>query len=394
MKRRIAASLAMGALALATLADAAPLRVERSGDTYYTAVCAGSPRRGEANCTSKIVTDSKGTPLSFASPPINGLTPADLRDAYKIDGDGDAATIVAIVDAFGYDNAESDLAVYRAQFGLAACTTANGCFKKLNQHGQEGNYPDQDIPWARESALDLDVASAMCPNCRLYLIEANTNQLVALGVSVNTAAALGAHVISNSYAGGEEGSEPYESRYYDHPKIAVTASSGDDGFGVLFPASAPNVIAVGGTHLTRDASARGWSETVWKGAGSGCSAIYAKPAWQMDTGCPNRMVADISAVADPATGAAVYGPNNSGVSAWLVLGGTSLAAPLVAGIYGNKAGKVHAAESLYKKPRKRLFDIKSGSNGVCDPAYYCNGMKGYDGPTGNGSPDGTSAFGK
>ena len=394
MKRARTACLVAGLLGLATTATAADVKVERSGNTYYAAVCAVPLQPLHANCTAKIVTDQTGKALSFARPPINGLTPADLRDAYKIATDGDASTIIAIVDAYGYDNAESDLAVYRAHWGLPACTTANGCFKKLNQRGEEGDYPKQDVHWAQESALDLDMASAMCPNCKLFLLEATTNQLAALGFSVNTAASLGAHVISNSYAGGEGGSEPYESRYYDHPEIAVTASSGDDGYGVLFPASASHVIAVGGTHLVRNNSKRGWSETVWKGAGSGCSALYVKPAWQTDTGCPNRMVADVSAVADPATGAAVYGPNNSGVSAWLVLGGTSLAAPLVGGIYGNKAGKVNAANTLYKKPSRRLFDIRSGNNGVCDPTYFCNGVKGYDGPTGNGSPNGMAAFGK
>jgi subtilase family serine protease len=396
MNRFVIAAWALAASVLCWMvaASAANVKVERSGNVYYTSVCGKTLQRLHANCTAKIVTDSAGAPLSSAQPPIGGLTATDLRDAYKIDTDGDSSTIIAIVDAYGYDNAESDLAVYRAQFGLPPCTTDNGCFKKLNQQGQEGGYPKQDIHWAEESALDLDMASAMCPNCKLYLIEATTNQLAALGFSENTAASLGAHVISNSYAGGEAGSQPYETRYYDHPGIAVTASTGDNGYEVLFPASSPHVIAVGGTHLVRDGSSRGWSETVWKGAGSGCSALYEKPAWQTDTGCTNRMVGDVAADADPATGAAVYGPNSNGVSTWLVLGGTSLAAPLVGGIFGNNAGKVNAASTAYKKPKKRLFDIKSGSNGVCSPAYFCNGEKGYDGPTGNGTPNGIAAFGK
>ena len=333
-----------------------------------------------------------------AQPPISGKTPADLRDAYKITANGSSSTIIAIVDAFGYDHAEDDLGVYRAQWGISACTTANGCFKKLNQKGKQKDYPAQNIGWAQESALDLDMASAMCPNCTLYLVEADTNSFKNLGTAVVTAAALGAHVISNSYGGTEGRYAPNFEHYYNHPGVAVTASTGDDGYGKQAPADMPSVIAVGGTHLVADGSSRGWTETVWRGAGSGCSRIFPKPAWQTDVHCPNRTEADVSAVADPATGVAVFGPNGAGVGTWLVFGGTSVSAPLIGGIFGANGGTVNAASTIYAHS-SALFDVTSGNNGLCGQGktgvrqYLCNGEVGYDGPTGLGTPNGITAFG-
>lgn len=393
MRRVILGGLLTAAAAafLIAGANAQSMPVEKSGNTYHIAVC-GKVYGLAARCHAHIVTDSVGHPLAHALPPIGGKTPSDLRDAYKVDASGSPSTIIAIVDAFGYDNAESDLAVYRSQFGLPACTRKNGCFKKLNQRGKQKNYPAQNLGWAQESALDLDMASAMCPNCTIYLVEADTNSFRNLGEAVNTAASLGAHVISNSY-GGKEGKrvanfEPF----YDHPGVAVTASTGDDGYGVQAPADMPGVISVGGTHLIADGSNRGWSETVWRGAGSGCSKVFAKPAWQTDNGCKQRMIGDTSAVADPATGVAVYGPNNQGGSSWFVFGGTSVSAPLVGGIFGANGGAVDAASTIYANT-SALFDVTSGSNGTCRKPYFCTGEAGYDGPTGWGTPNGTAAFG-
>ena len=152
------------------------------------------------------------------------------------------------------------------------------------------------------------------------------------------------------------------------------------------------MVAVGGTHLVTDGSKRGWAETVWSGAGSGCSSIYTKPAWQDDATCTKRMEADVSAVADPATGVAVFGPNSAGVGTWLVFGGTSVSAPLVGGVYGVNGKKVKSyAKTLWTK-RTKLFDVTSGSNGSCGGTYYCTAKPGYDGPTGNGTPNGIKAF--
>jgi hypothetical protein len=162
---------------------------------------------------------------------------------------------------------------------------------------------------------------------------------------------------------------------------------------VGFPASSPHVIAVGGTDLYVDTTTeRGWRETAWAGAGSGCSQFYAKPAWQHDKGCPKRMEADVSAVASPGTGVSVYGPTGRGGSGWMVFGGTSVSAPLIGGVYGNNGGAVNYAENLYQHTDK-LNDVTTGANGTCKIAYRCTAVEGYDGPTGWGTPNGLAAFG-
>ena len=380
---------ALAAFGLATGANALSGPVLQSGNTYHRAACGPSVGLA-AHCHAQIVTDAKGHPLVNRSRFVSGYSPASLRDAYKVTGTGSSSTIIAIVDAYGYTNAERDLGVYRSQFGLQPCTTSNGCFKKLNQNGVQGSYPAQNTGWAQESALDLDMASAMCSSCKIYLIEANSSSYSNLAAAENTAARLGAHAISNSYGGGETGTTSYESAY-NHPGIAITVSSGDSGYGVEFPASSPHVTAVGGTHLVTAGNSRGWTETVWSGAGSGCSSVYAKPSWQHDAGCSRRTVADVSAVADPNTGVAVYGPVNSRSSGWLVFGGTSVAAPLIAGIYGVNGGAVNYGSDPYNNTGA-LFDVTSGSNGSCGGSYLCTAKVGYDGPSGLGTPNGAGAF--
>jgi subtilase family serine protease len=342
----------------------------------------------EARCHARVIVDPEGKPVPNATPA--GLGPAQLRDAYKITSGGSSSTVIAIVDAFGYPNAESDLATYRSTFGLSPCTTANGCFRKVNQAGVQGNYPRTDTGWSQESALDLDMASAICPNCKLILVEGSSASFQDLATAVNTAASLGAHVISNSYGGGESGGASFDS-FYTHAGVAVTASSGDSGFGVEFPASSPHVTAVGGTSLRTAANTRGWTETTWSGAGSGCSTVFAKPSWQTDTGCAKRTVADVSAVADPNTGVAVFGPASRSKSAFLVFGGTSVAAPLIGAIYAVNGGAVSSGSDPYAHT-SALFDVTSGSNGSCGGTYLCTSGVGYDGPTGLGTPNGTGAF--
>jgi subtilase family serine protease len=386
----LSAIFALGLSSAATADDLSA--VHRSGNTFYKAVC-NKIEAGKARCHAHIVTDAAGKAVENDGSRITGYAPADLTDAYKTTGkNGNSTTIVAAVDAFGYTNAEADLQVYRTQWGLPTCTTANGCFKKLNQTGQQGNYPAQDIGWAQESALDIDMLSAMCPNCQVWLVEGNSNSFSDLAASVNTAASLGAHVISNSYGGGEGGGGDSA---YNHTGIAITASTGDHGFaaGPQFPATSPHVIAVGGTRLVHDASQRGWAETAWTGAGSGCSTVYAKPTWQTDANCSKRMEADVSADSDPGTGVAVFAPNSAGNGTWLRFGGTSVAAPLIGGIYGANGKKVkHYAQTLYRKT-KQLFDVTSGNNGTtCGGSYFCTAMPGYDGPTGLGTPNGIKAF--
>jgi subtilase family serine protease len=296
------------------------------------------------------------------------------------------------VDAFDDPNAESDLAQYRANFGLPACTTANGCFRKVNQNG--GTLaPVPDVGWAEEISLDLDMVSAVCPLCHILLVEGTTNSFANLGAAVNRAATLQANAISNSYGGGDA-SDASNGRFYNHPGIAVTASSGDAGFGVEYPASSQFVVAVGGTSLVRSTSTRGWSETVWAGAGSGCSRFNTAipSASTFNTGCARRAVADVSAVADPNTGVAVFDTFGTG-GTWFVFGGTSVAAPIIAAVYGlaGNSGSIDANDFPYQHSTS-LFDVTAGSNGSCSPTQLCRARVGWDGPTGLGTPNGTGAF--
>ena len=355
----------------------------------YEAVCGPAPR-GSARCLADVLTVGGATSPGTATPLITatplGYGPADLQDAYGIVSEAATAgssQTVALVDAYDDPTAEADLATYRTHFGLSACTTANGCFRKVNERGGT-SYPAQSGDWAGEISLDLDAVSAICPRCHLLLVEADSSYIFDLAASVDEAATLGATQISNSYGNGEFAGDTSFDADYDHPGIAITASSGDDGYGVSFPASSPYVTAVGGTSLTPAPSVpRGWSEAAWAGGGSGCSVYESKPAWQLDSGCATRTVADVSAVADPATGAAVYSSSNGG---WLVFGGTSLASPIVAA-YDALVGAAAASPQYPYAHLGSYYDITSGTNGSCGN-YLCTALGGYDGPTGLGTPHG------
>ncbi len=330
-------------------------------------------------------------PSALGSP--SGFDPLSLQSAYALPSStAGSGQTVGIVDAYDDPTAESDLAVYRSQFGLPACTTSNGCFSKVNETGGT-TMPASNSGWAQEISLDLDMASAICPKCHILLVEANDNSYGNLGTSVNTAVTLGATTVSNSYGGGEFSGETSYDTYYYHPGHAITASTGDLGYGVQFPAASPYVTAVGGTSLSRASNARGWTETAWSGAGSGCSAYESKPSWQSDTSCSRRTVADVSAVADPNTGVAVYDSTpNGGAYGWLVFGGTSVASPIIASVYALAGNASSVTFGSYPYSHTSfLFDITSGSNGSCG-TYLCNAGTAYDGPTGLGTPNGTLAF--
>ena len=329
----------------------------------------------------------------------SGYFPADLQSAYNLPSStaGTGQTI-GIVDAYNNPNIASDLSVYRSQFGLPSCTTSNGCFRVVNQNGGS-KLPRSNGGWAEEIALDVEMASAICPNCHILLVEASSASLANLGSAVNEAAALGANVISNSYGGSESSSDPsYDTSYYNHPGIAITASSGDKGYGAQYPAASQYVTAVGGTTLSRNSSTRGWGETTWSGAGSGCSAYDAQPSWQSSVSnitsvCTKRAIADVSAVADPNTGVAVYDSYSyQGAVGWLVFGGTSVASPIIAGVYalaGNASSVTYG--SFPFAHLTTLNDVTTGSNGSCGN-LLCNSTTGWDGPTGLGTPNGTGSF--
>lgn len=353
----------------------------------------GGRARVQVTCLALVRTDVRPQHGIQPQAKPRGLGAFDIRDAYRLPSgtDGRGRT-VAIVNVFDDPKAEADLAVYRAQYGLPPCTAASGCFRKINATGGT-TLPHPDTGWSEEISLDLDMVSAACPLCHILLVEADQATIAALGTGVDTAVRLGAKYVSNSYGATEDQVKSGEEvRHFDHPGVAITAASGDSGYGVLFPSSASHVTAVGGTSLTRATNARGWDEIAWSGSGSGCSAAAAKPPWQRDTGCARRTVADVAAVADPATGVAVY--DSYGLGGWLVVGGTSAATPIIAGAYalaGSLPEKGYAASSPYAQPQF-LNDIVRGSTGTCEPAYLCTAGPGYDGPTGLGTPNGVTAF--
>jgi subtilase family serine protease len=402
--------------AAATKAAATKASVPKATPNVTWTKACSAPQPGYAACHAQRVTGGvteymaeraaqQGvTPKAADAATPSGFGPTNLWSAYGLTSAAaanGAGETIAIVDAYDDPNAEADLATYRTYYGLSACTTANGCFKKVSQTGSTTSLPSADAGWAEEISLDLDMASAICPNCNILLVEATSASYANLGAAVNRAVTLGAKYVSNSYGGSESSSEStYDTAYYQHAGVAITVSSGDSGYGVEYPASSRYVTAVGGTKLVTSSTTRGWTETVWKtssteGAGSGCSSYETKPSWQTDTSCTKRIVADVSAVADPATGVSVY--DSYGITAgWYTFGGTSVSSPIIAAVYalaGTPSTSSYPAAFPYAHAgTSALNDVTSGNNGTCTVSYYCTATTGYDGPTGWGTPQGTTAF--
>jgi subtilase family serine protease len=366
--------------------------------------------QGYARCHAIVSSMAHGRATN--TNPNAGYTPAQLQSAYALasasaaNGSGET---VAIVDAYDDPKAISDLDTYRRTFGLGGCTVsppaASGCtltngatVRKVSQTGTQ-TYPRGNHGWGQEISLDLDMVSAICPHCNILLVEATTNSIANLGIAENEAATLGANAISNSYGASEFSGETADDGNYDHPGVAVTASTGDSGYGVEWPAASPSVTAAGGTSLTAASNARGWTETAWSGAGSGCSAYESRPSWQaiaaITAVCARRATADVSAVADPNTGVSVYDTYAGllGQSGWLVFGGTSVASPIIASVYA-LAGNTSTAPGAPYANTTALNDVTSGSNAGligCGNAL-CTAGAGWDGPTGLGTPKGIGAF--
>jgi subtilase family serine protease len=358
-------------------------------------VCPGPANSDDelARCHARIVVDSHGAPKKG----INGLTPAKLHTAYSTATTASGNPIIAITAAYHNANILNELNTYSQQFSiptLPACVgsiaaSAVPCFKQIDQNGGS-SFPQNNPNWGLEISMDVEIAHAICQNCRILLVEANDNGINSLMTAIDQAFLQGANVISNSWGLGEIITETSFDSHLNHPGIAITFSSGDAGYGVQYPAASPYVTAVGGTTLNFTGNGNYSSETAWSGAGSGCSAYELKPTWQTDSGCIHRTVADVSAVANPATGAAIYNGNN-----WVTVGGTSLAAPIIAGIHalggvpsiGIPISSVYANFSLLN-----FHDIVSGSNGSCGNSYLCTALAGFDGPTGLGTPRSAAAF--
>ncbi|HET9171734.1 MAG TPA: putative Ig domain-containing protein [Actinospica sp.] len=338
-----------------------------------------------------------------AIPSGYGYGPSQLQAAYNMTSaaasDGAGRTI-AIVDAYDDANAASDLAAYRSAAGLPAVPS----FKKVNQTGATSplpSAPPSGDDWTVEESLDLDMASAMCPLCNIVLVEANDDSSDGLYIANNAAASLAGY-ISNSWGGTDSSSDAsYDSSYFTHASgIVTTVSAGDSDYGVSYPATSPKVVSVGGTALKTASNSRGWTESVWntttgsEGTGSGCSGYEAQPSWQTSlglSGCTKRIDNDVAADADPATGVAVYDTSN-GNSGWNEVGGTSASSPMVAGMFA-LAGNAGAnpADDIYTHT-SNFYDVTSGNDGSCSPAYLCTAETGYDGPTGIGTPNGIAGL--
>jgi subtilase family serine protease len=397
-----ALATALSTQALATPASNASTSVKTvntcSQDVSVGQYTCFAERRSDLGFKSKAKVQA--SPLATPS----GYGPSSLQSAYALpSSSAGSGQRVYIVDAYDDPNAASDLSAYRTQYGLPACTTSNGCFQKLNQNGATSPLPAGNTGWAGEISLDLDMVSAVCPNCSITLIEA-TDASDNLFTAVKTASNLGAKFISMSWGGPESGSEAsYDSTYFKSSGVVYTASTGDDAYqyGVIYPATSVDTVAVGGTSLRTASNSRGWTETVWKtssteGTGSGCSSDEAKPSWQSiisSSTCSHRADSDVSAVADPATGVAVY--QTYGGSGWAVYGGTSASAPIVASTYAlaGTPGSTDKPASFPYAHTGNLNDVTSGNNGTCSPSLLCTAAAGWDGPTGLGTPNGTAAFG-
>jgi hypothetical protein len=383
---RTVSETAIRAYRLVPAGDAQPTTLGPQVAGLGTHACA-APTNTRVSCLALVMSDQTGALLAGGEPAGWGAT--DLEDAYDIPNLHSHQT-VAVVVAYDYPTAEADLATYRRHFGLPPCTSDTGCFTKINQRGVVGKYPDPDQGWSVEAALDLEMISAACPSCHIILAEADQPYDRDLAATTDAAVAAGAVVTNHSYGISEHTGVRYLNDSYDHKGVTAVAATGDYGYGgASFPASSPNVIAVGGTVLHHADNARGWRENAWSYGGSGCSAYFTKRSYQHDKACQMRTYADLSAVA---YGVAVYnsyalGPHR----AWLEVAGTSISSPLVAGLVGAAhAGGVKPG-SLYGTP-SNFHDVRLGSNGFCQGSYLCTAKPGYDGPTGWGTPRGLAPF--
>jgi subtilase family serine protease len=385
-------------------------------------VCAAAVLAGR--CDAQIVTLSKGSSKPLTSTTPLGYGPADFAAAYNLPAasTGQAGTI-AILDEGAFPTLEADLAVYRAQYGLPACTTANGCFTQVNEHGgaplaagttQNQKLFDEEV--GVETTLDVDMASAACPDCHILEITVNrdinaTNDQAALdfGVAMNTAAKLGASSASVSYQFAPDATLDLgaAARDFFHPGLAITASSGDGGYEGApdgWPQNLPTVTSVGGTSLfSTPGVGNGYTQTAWDGSGSGCASDLP-PALGQPTSVSNacgghRADSDVSADADPTTGAAVYddyAPFSGDPNNWIDVGGTSESSPFIAGIYarGGDLAQVEGPNTLYADPASAFQDVTIGENFPPNSGctVLCNSGPGWDGPTGLGTPNGLSGF--
>ena len=336
---------------------------------------------------SHVVSHAATTSASGEPQPASPLYLQQAYDLTALSATRGANQTVAVVDAYNDPSAASDLATFRADSGLSACTAASGCFRVLNQLGATSPLPASNSSWSVEESLDVDAVSALCPNCKIVLVEASSTTNGDMQAAIQAAVSAGANIVSNSWS--TQGTRSPFTSSFSYPGVSVLAAAGDDGTAPAgqsaYPAALPSVTAVGGTTLDAGtASARGFLETAWDDTGSGCDTYESAPAWQPQTGCAGRAYNDISADGDPNTGLDVYDSQDGG---WLQVGGSSLASPLAAayeavtGVSGTTPQWAYSDESL-------LNGVDSGSNGTCAIALICNAGSGWNGPGGAGSISG------
>ena len=404
-------SAAIGAAARPSQPARSPSPVSGGGAAVRAACPPRWPRQArcyalyapQATVNAALAAQAAGLQVAAGATTPKGWGATSIEQAYQLPVRRSPDATVAVADAYSTPHLAADLAAYRSRYHLPPCTTASGCLRIVNQHGQAAPLPAADpAGWGVEETLDVSMVSAACPRCKILVVEASSPGFGDLAAAENTAARLGAAAISNSYGARETGFTQAYAAAYDHPGHVIVASSGDNGFGpAQFPANLTAVTAVGGTQLSRASNARGWAEKTWNAdggaSGSGCSAYVTKPPWQHDPHCPGRTITDVAAVAwnipiyDSSLPASRGGP-------WLTVGGTSAAAPLIAGVYAlaGNAATIHPGYAYAH--RRALFDITTGtsdlfaSGAACGRDYLCVAKKGYDAPTGLGTPDGTGAF--
>lgn len=338
---------------------------------------------GTASCMALMSNTTVAAPAAQATGSAAPYGPAALHAAYALPTMAPTKQTVAIVDAFDDPNAETDMATYRAMFNIPPCTTANGCFRKVNQTGGT-TPPTANVNWGAEISLDLDMVSAICYNCNILLVEANSPNTADLGAAVNEAVTLGANEVSNSYGGPEAtGEGTVCNAFYDHPGVAITASSGDTNLVVQVPSACPAVTSVGGTTLNPNGTETAWNAmpNPTNGAGGGCSAFIPIPTNEIQTvtNCATRATGDVAADANPATG--VFVEDTFGQGGGLQFGGTSASSPIIAATFALAGGTTNVANSASVPWTNR-------ANGCLNTI----GGAPYAFQTGLGSPNGIGCF--
>ena len=313
--------------------------------------------------------------------------PKGITTAYGISSivgaNGGAGQTIAIVDAYSYPNAEADLAQFDSDMGLPACTTGNGCFTAINL----SSTPSDGTGWDLESMLDLEYAHTMAPKAKIIYIQAATNSYDDLGTAVDLGAGL-ADVVSNSWSGGEY---PPDDFYWTVPKVLLFASGDygswpEQGY-VGYPCSVGTVTCVGGTSLYVNGSLQRTSEAGWADGGGGCSQEEPMPSYQGNNGSgqcyPYRASPDIAADADPYTGVAVFINDGEWGDGYWIVGGTSLATPLTAGLVSD----INTARQSFGKSKLTFLNNDLYAGASANYGYFF-----YDVTTGNNGYPATPQF--